>query len=191
MKINGKTLEERMRDIPEGQNIPHHIDRWYDRHERSWTIQLKDKYDNQIGDAVHVYSKQEAINAENEFKKEHNLCEYDISFNDIEQKSIHYNFKQHKTIKEMLNLKPRDGFNTSIQDRNVVAEMEIGNLAIDLNIDFNEDGKHLDYWVVVKNNNGDWEDGDYLIETPILNKNLEKHMFKTLMKYAKEQGYVY
>jgi hypothetical protein len=69
--------------------------------------------------------------------------------------------------------------------------MEIGNLAIDLNIDFNEDGKHLDYWVVVKNNNGDWEDGDYLIETPILNKNLEKHMFKTLMKYAKEQGYVY
>jgi len=45
--------------------------------------------------------------------------------------------------------------------------------------------------VVVKNNNGDWEDGDYLIETPILNKNLEKHMFKTLMKYAKEQGYVY
>lgn len=40
MKINGKTLEERIKDIPEDQYIPHHTDRWYNRQERSWVVQL-------------------------------------------------------------------------------------------------------------------------------------------------------
>lgn len=57
MKINGKTLEKRLKDIPECQNIPHHTDRWYNRHEKSWVVQLKDKYDNQIDGAVYVHSK--------------------------------------------------------------------------------------------------------------------------------------
>lgn len=39
------------------------IDRWYDRHIRSWVIQRKDSEGNQIGDSVYVYSKPEAIKA--------------------------------------------------------------------------------------------------------------------------------
>lgn len=57
IKINGKTPEELEKDIPEGQYIPHHTDCWYNRHEKMWVVQLKDKYDNQIDEAVYVYSK--------------------------------------------------------------------------------------------------------------------------------------
>lgn len=68
ISINGKPIEDDPK-LPEGQNVPHHTDRWYNRQERSWVVQLKDKYDNQIDSAVYVYSKQEEINAENKFKE--------------------------------------------------------------------------------------------------------------------------
>ncbi len=73
MIINGKTDEEREKERPEGLYIPHHTDRWYNRHEKMWVVQLKDKYENQIEGAVYVHSKQEAINAENRFKEEFKL----------------------------------------------------------------------------------------------------------------------
>jgi len=73
ISINGKTEEEREKERSEDLYVPHHTDRWYNRSERSWVVQLKDKYDNQIGEAKYVYSKQEAINAENNFKKEYKL----------------------------------------------------------------------------------------------------------------------
>lgn len=37
------------------------LDRFYDRSIRSWTILCKDENDFQVGDAVHVYSRGEAI----------------------------------------------------------------------------------------------------------------------------------
>ena len=58
---------------PEGIYIPHHTDRWYNRQEKCWVVQLKDKYDNQIDEAIYVYSRQEAINEENYLKEKYNL----------------------------------------------------------------------------------------------------------------------
>jgi len=37
------------------------LDRFYDRSIRSWTVLCKDEDGNQVGDAVHVYSRGEAI----------------------------------------------------------------------------------------------------------------------------------
>lgn len=73
IKVNGKTLEELEKEKPRELNIPHHIDRWYDRHERSWVVQLKDKFDNQIGEAIYVYSKEKAIIEENKLREEYKL----------------------------------------------------------------------------------------------------------------------
>ena len=36
------------------------IDKWYDRHTRSWVIQLKDESGYQIGNAIYVATKEEA-----------------------------------------------------------------------------------------------------------------------------------
>lgn len=36
-------------------------DRWYDRHTRCWVVQAKDCEDNQVGEAIYVYSKREAV----------------------------------------------------------------------------------------------------------------------------------
>jgi hypothetical protein len=43
-------------------------DRWYDKHTRSWVVQAKDSEDNQIGEAVYVASKREAIAEEAQMK---------------------------------------------------------------------------------------------------------------------------
>ena len=72
-KINGKTIEKQEKEKLEDLYIPHHIDRWYNRHQRLWVVQLKDRYDNQIKDSIYVHGKQEAINIEKELKKENNL----------------------------------------------------------------------------------------------------------------------
>jgi len=106
---------------------------------------------------------------------------------------VDYIFKQYKTIEEMLKLIKRTVTSSrGIENKNIVAEMEVGNLAIDLNIIFDEEGnKHINYWVAFKDEFGNWANGDYLIESPILNDNLEKHMFETLMRYAKENKCIY
>lgn len=41
---------------------PFSVDMWYNRHERSWVIQVKDEDNCQIGNSVYVHSKQEALN---------------------------------------------------------------------------------------------------------------------------------
>jgi hypothetical protein len=51
------------------EKIPSKVERWYDRHTRSWVVQLKDDEGNQIDDAIYVASKPEAIRQENEWKK--------------------------------------------------------------------------------------------------------------------------
>lgn len=46
------------------------IDRWYDPHTKSWVIQKKDIYGNQIGDAFYTGNKQDAIDTEEQWKSE-------------------------------------------------------------------------------------------------------------------------
>lgn len=36
-----------------------YIDTWYDRHTRSWVVQLKDREGNQIGEAEYVGNKRD------------------------------------------------------------------------------------------------------------------------------------
>lgn len=43
-------------------------DRWYDRHSRSWVVQAKDALDNQVGEAIYVYTKREAVAEERQMK---------------------------------------------------------------------------------------------------------------------------
>jgi hypothetical protein len=42
------------------------VDRWYDRHTRTWVVQLIDEERNQIGPAIFVYSKSEALKVKEE-----------------------------------------------------------------------------------------------------------------------------
>lgn len=54
---------------------PSKVDMWYDRHERSWVVQLKDQEENQIGEATYVYSKPEALSQVEYLKKTYGLSE--------------------------------------------------------------------------------------------------------------------
>lgn len=57
------------------ESKPSKVDMWYDRHEYSWVIQLKDTEGNQIGDAIYVHSKPEALKQVDDWKKEFGLSE--------------------------------------------------------------------------------------------------------------------
>lgn len=59
--------------LPEDFNVPHHVERWYDKHQRSWVVQLMDKYGNQIGNAHYDGDKQGAIDEEKRLKKEYHI----------------------------------------------------------------------------------------------------------------------
>lgn len=37
------------------------VEYWYDKYTKSWVVQRKNKYGNQIGRADYVYSKKEAL----------------------------------------------------------------------------------------------------------------------------------
>jgi hypothetical protein len=52
---------------------PVKIDMWYNRPERSWVIQLKDKENNQIGEADYVATKQNALKRVDGYKKEYGI----------------------------------------------------------------------------------------------------------------------
>jgi len=52
---------------------PFSIDMWYNRSQKSWVIQVKDKECNQIGDAVYVYSKPEALNQVDYWKEKYGI----------------------------------------------------------------------------------------------------------------------
>ena len=67
MKIIGSIADEPKEDIPFS------IDMWYNRSQKSWVIQVKDKECNQIGDAVYVYSKPEALNQVDYWKEKYGI----------------------------------------------------------------------------------------------------------------------
>ena len=58
---------------PEGFLVPYKVERWYSRSVRSWVVQLKDKYGNQIGNAHYDGDKDGAIIEEKRLKKEYDL----------------------------------------------------------------------------------------------------------------------
>ncbi len=47
-----------------------YVEKWYDRYTRSWVVQVKDKNGYQVGNAVYVYSKREAVIEEDRLNKE-------------------------------------------------------------------------------------------------------------------------
>lgn len=65
--MNNLRLKEEY-NIPEGFEIPDHIDLWYDNSLKLWTLQTKDKYNNQIGEVEYVRGKQLAIKAKKELE---------------------------------------------------------------------------------------------------------------------------
>lgn len=62
-------------DIPEGFEIPDHIDMWYDSHLKLWTLQTKDKYNNQIGEVEYAKGKQSAMKANEELESKLKVSE--------------------------------------------------------------------------------------------------------------------
>jgi hypothetical protein len=61
------------REPEEGLYVPHKVDKWYNRSQKSWVVQLLDKYGNQIGEASYVGSKEEAVKEVEYLIKEHGL----------------------------------------------------------------------------------------------------------------------
>lgn len=50
--------------LPRGPKVdwtPHHVEVWYDRHSKSWVVQLMNVSGYQIDTAVYVHSKREAL----------------------------------------------------------------------------------------------------------------------------------
>lgn len=52
---------------------PVKIRKWYDRKSSNWVVQLLDRHDNQIGDAIYVNSKTDATFEEEELRKRYGL----------------------------------------------------------------------------------------------------------------------
>ena len=57
--------------VPMEEPKVHHVDKWYDRHTRSWIIQLMDESDNQIGDAMYYGNRADADEAYTRLIKEY------------------------------------------------------------------------------------------------------------------------
>ena len=64
IKING--IEREPQEDPTAVDV----DRWYDRHRKEWVIYPVDKNGYQIGNAQYGFSKAEAIEIENDIRRE-------------------------------------------------------------------------------------------------------------------------
>ncbi|BAO04968.1 formate acetyltransferase [Clostridium botulinum B str. Osaka05] len=112
---------------------------------------------------------------------------YNISFEEAKQMNIYKHSKYVEDIEKYFNKYKKE-------DKEIIADLEFGNIAIELNAD-NVDGvKSLDYYICIKciedyRSDGEWY-SDY---EPLNNKvdldNLEENMFNCLMKYAKENNF--
>jgi len=61
LKLQAKSRLQATEYIPDTKKLAEcHIERWYDRSIRSWTVVLKDKDDNQVGDSIVVGTQGEA-----------------------------------------------------------------------------------------------------------------------------------
>lgn len=64
IRINGRVYE------PEAEPVAVDVSRWYDRHRREWVIYPVDADGNQIGAAQYGFSRAEAIEIEEDIRRE-------------------------------------------------------------------------------------------------------------------------
>ncbi|HCL4455247.1 TPA: hypothetical protein N2D10_003274 [Clostridium botulinum] len=114
---------------------------------------------------------------------------YNISFEEAKLMNIYKYSKYINNIEEYFK-------NYKNEDKEVIADLEFGNIAIELNID-NVDGvKSLGYYICSKciedyRSDGEWYGGDDKTLDKVNLENLEEDMFNCLMKYAKENNLKY
>lgn len=111
---------------------------------------------------------------------------YNISFKEARLMNIYKHSKYVNNIKEYLN-------NYKNEDKEVLADLEFGNIAIELNIDNFQGEKSLDYYVCARysedhSNNGEWYGNDEKTLDEVNLNNVEQDMFNCLIKYAKENN---
>lgn len=111
---------------------------------------------------------------------------YNISFEESKLMDIYKYSKYVNNIEEYFNKYKNE-------DKEIIADLEFGNIAIELNIDSVDGVKSLDYYICSKciedyRSDGEWySDYDPLNNKVDLN-NLEEDMYNCLIKYAKENN---
>lgn len=51
-----------------GEHVKKYVEVWYNKHEKSWVIQVKDKHGYQIGNSYYQYTKPTIKELEKEYK---------------------------------------------------------------------------------------------------------------------------
>ncbi|HID0768151.1 TPA: hypothetical protein ACXDAZ_002681 [Clostridium botulinum] len=111
---------------------------------------------------------------------------YNIDFEEAKEMKI---YKHSKYVEDIENYFK----NYKNEDKEVIADLEFGNIAIELNVDICDGVKSLDYYVCSKCSEDYRSDGEWYSDyEPLDDKmdlyNLEDNMFNCLMKYAKENN---
>uniref|UniRef100_UPI000AE455D4 hypothetical protein n=1 Tax=Clostridium botulinum TaxID=1491 RepID=UPI000AE455D4 len=109
---------------------------------------------------------------------------YNINFEEAKDMNIYKYSKYIEDIKKYFN-------DYVIEDKEVIAYLEFGNICIELNIDNFEGKKSLDYYVSYKCSedycsNGEWYSDYEPLDDKVDLYDLEKDMFNCLIKYEKE-----
>ncbi|EQC1535473.1 hypothetical protein [Clostridium botulinum] len=111
---------------------------------------------------------------------------YNISFEEAKEMKIYKHSKYMEDIENYF----KDYKN---EDKEVIADLEFGNIAIELNVDICDGVKSLDYYVCSKCSENYCSDGEWYSDyEPLDDKvdlyNLEGNMFNCLIKYAEENN---
>ncbi|NFH40736.1 hypothetical protein [Clostridium sporogenes] len=111
---------------------------------------------------------------------------YNISFEEAKEMNI---YKHSKYVEDIENYFK----NYKNEDKEVIADLEFGNIAIELNVDSVDGVKSLGYYISSKciedyRSDGEWYGGDDKTLDKVVLDNLEENMFNCLMKYAKENN---
>ena len=80
--IEGFRILNKTEEPPEGFGVPHHVEHWYQGRQNGWCVQVKDKHDNQVGEAEYHYHKADAKKAHQDLVKQHNLSE-DVAVSNV------------------------------------------------------------------------------------------------------------
>lgn len=111
---------------------------------------------------------------------------YNISFEEAKSTNIYKHSKYVEDIEEYFK-------NYKNEDKEVIADLEFGNIAIELNVDSVDGVKSLDYYVCAKGiedyrSNGEWYSNYEPLNDKVNLNKLEENMFNCLIKYAKENN---
>lgn len=67
---------------PEGTGIPHHVIKWHESRANGWCVQVRDRHDNQVGDAEYHYHKVDAERARRQLADHHGISHKTKSLNE-------------------------------------------------------------------------------------------------------------